>query len=237
MATFYARLSTLRIIDPEAEIARMNAGGESVLLLVDHTQPRVDLANRVLLPSEETLEAEAVSVETITVDGVGVSFGGPGEQWSWDPARQQVFSGTYFSQIVTQPPVEVKWRGRWIATVDSGVVTKVTKVSERRDLGDVSDGETEAAAIVRRSRDVAQVIDATFVPGQGRHVVEGSGATLSRDLIDRLGIRGVVPADVWRVEQVEIGQKGDLLVYSVRLIRVSDAPRYREVWRKVLRDV
>ena len=87
--------------------------GDSEMVLVDTSQPRIDLPNRELLAAGEVVEIEATGIHTLEIDGNEVNLGGGGATWFWVQSLQEVQE----RPPAATPPtsVNVRHRSRWIS--------------------------------------------------------------------------------------------------------------------------
>ena len=82
--------------------------GDSEMVLVDTSQPRIDLPNRELLAAGEVVEIEATGIHTLEIDGNEVNLGGGGATWFWVQSLQEVQE----RPAAATPPTSVNIRHR-----------------------------------------------------------------------------------------------------------------------------
>ena len=70
--------------------------------------------------------------------------------------------------------------------------------------------------------------------GHDRHIEEGELVTLTEVQLRLMGIPGVIGDERWLVDEVSITGGGDLLRYSLRLVRGSASSSFVEFWRRRL---
>ena len=70
--------------------------------------------------------------------------------------------------------------------------------------------------------------------GHDRHIEEGELVTLPAAQLRLMGIPGVTGDERWLVDEVQIRGIGDLLSYSLRLVRGSASSSFVEFWRRRL---
>ena len=205
------------------------------MVLVDTSQPRVDLPNRLLRATGDIVEIEATSIHELSVDGVVVNIGGEGAAWNWVLAFQEV------QQLPAQstPPtsVRVRYRSRWISRESDGKIPRVERVAIRKDLALPADGRRVGREQLDMHGRIKETLLADLITGFDDVVPEGSGVTISQALIDRIPqVVGLTPSDVLRVERVEMKapDEGDLIQQTLRLLRRADESRYRDDWRRTL---
>ena len=222
------------IEDVQDAIEKLRAG-ESKLVIVDTTQPRIDFPNRVLRATDTIIEIEATGIHTLDVDGVEVDLGGEGATWHWVQALQEVQE----TPASDPPPtgVNVRYRARWIYRESDGTIPRVERVSIQTDLALPEDGRRFGREQLDAHGRIKETLLADLITGFGKVVPEGSGVTIAQALIDRVPqLRGLTPADVLRVERVEMSApyEGDLIQQTLRLLRRADESRYRDDWRRTL---
>ena len=227
-------LGIANVADMESIVAKLRIG-DSKLVLVDTSAPRVDLPNRVLLATGDIIEVEATGIHTLNVGGVETDVGGVGSTWSWSEALQEVQEAP-----ASDPPpmgVNIRYRGRWICRESNGMVPRVERVSIRKDLALPEDGRRFGREQLDAHGRIKETLIADLITGFGTVVPEGSGVTISQALIVRVPqLVGLTPADVLRVERVEMSapDEGDLIQQTLRLLRRADESRYRDDWRRTL---
>ena len=209
--------------------------GSSKLVIVDTANARIDLANRQLRASDTIIEIEATGIHTLDVDATEVNLGGEGATWFWVEALQEVQE----SPASTTPPtsVNIRYRARWVCRESDGTVPRVERVSIQKDLALPEDGRRFGREQLDAHGRIKETLIADLITGFGEVVPEGSGVTISQALIGRVPqLVGLTPADVLRVERVEMSapDEGDLIQQTLRLLRRADESRYRDDWRRTL---
>ena len=195
----------------------------------------MDLPNRVLLATGDIIEVEATGIHALNVGGVETDVGGVGSTWSWSEALQEVQE----TPASDPPPtgVNIRYRGRWVCRESTGTVPRVERVSIQKDLALPEDGRRFGREQLDAHGRIKETLIADLITGFGKVVPEGSGVTISQALIVRVPqLVGLTPADVLRVERVEMSapDEGDLIQQTLRLLRRADESRYRDDWRRTL---
>ena len=186
----------------ESIVAKLRVG-DSKLVLVDTSAPRVDLPNRVLRATGDIIEVEATGIHALNVDGDEEDVGGVGATWIWNEALQEVQE----TPASDPPPtgVNVRYRGRWVHRETNGMVPRVERVVIRKDLALPEDGRRFGREQLDAHGRIKETLIADLITGFGKVVPEGSGVTISQALIERVPqLVGLTPADVLRVERVEM---------------------------------
>ena len=211
-------------------IAKLRAG-ESTLVIVDTTAPRVDFDNRTLLATDEIVEIDVTSLENVDVDGADVDIGGSGADWEWVGPAQELVQ----SPAASPPPtaVNVQYKAHWVRRETSGAAPHVDRVQVNEQLATPDDGSQYARDTLTLHGLPADTVTVELHPAAGHVVGEGDGCTIPRTVLDRLAtLRGAAPSDVWRTDRVDITGRGRAVVYTLRLLRRSDESRYRDDWRR-----
>ena len=229
-----AELGIGNVAELENAVASLREG-ESELILVDTSQPRIDLPNRTLLATGDVVEIEATGIHTLEIDGDEVNLGGEGAAWHWVQSLQEVQE----RPASATPPttVNIRSRSRWISRESDGTVPRVERVAIRKDLPVPADGRRVGRELLNLHGRIKETLLADLITGFDEVVAEGSGVTLDQALIDRVPqVVGLTPTDVLRVERVEMEapDEGDLIQQTLRLLRRADESRYRDDWRRTL---
>ena len=107
-------------------------------------------------------------------------------------------------------------------------------LTERAEFDSSSGGANRARAALNIHAQPALVIRAVMRTGYDRHIGEGELVSLREQQLRLMGIPGVTGDERWLVDEVAINGGGDLLRYSLRLVRGSASSSFVEFWRRRL---
>ncbi len=107
-------------------------------------------------------------------------------------------------------------------------------LTERAEFDSAMSGANRARAALNVHAQPALVIRAAMQTGYGRHISEGQLVTIPAAQLRLMGIEGVLDDEKWLVDEVTITGAGDVVQYTLRLVRGSASSSFVEFWRRRL---
>ena len=107
-------------------------------------------------------------------------------------------------------------------------------LTEPAEFDNASSGAERARAALDLYAQPALIIRAAMRTGHDRHIGEGQLVTRPEAQLRLMGIPRVTGAEQWLVDKVQIRGIGDLLSYTLRLVRGSASSSFVEFWRRRL---
>lgn len=109
--------------------------------------------------------------------------------------------------------------GRWLRAYGQG--PRGHQLGRGRQFDTPASGANRARAALNVHSRPALIIRAALRTGYGKHIGEGELVTIPAAQLRLMGIEGVTGDERWLVDEVAITGGGDLLGYTLRLVRGS----------------
>ena len=200
--------------------------GDVVVALVDRSSPSVRWLQAGIVTERTRLSV----VSIITVDEGGTDLVVE-EDVKFNVARQRLtrVAGALPSGTI----LTVRYQADRVIE-DSVSSDRPVHVTENAEFDTASIGAARARAALDLYAQPVQIIRAAMRTGHDRHIGEGQLVTLPAAQLRLMGIPGVTGDERWLVDEVQIRGIGDLLSYSLRLVRGSASSSFVEFWRRRL---
>ena len=200
--------------------------GDVVVALVDRSSPSVRWLQAGIVTERTRLSV----VSIITVDEGGTDLVVE-EDVKFNVARQRLtrVAGALPSGTI----LTVRYQADRVIE-DSVSSDRAVHVTEHAEFDTASIGAARARAALDLYAQPALIIRATMRTGHDRHIGDGELVTLPAAQLRLMGIPGVTGDERWLVDEVRILGIGDLLSYTLRLVRGSASSSFVEFWRRRL---
>ena len=200
--------------------------GDVCVSLVDRSSPAVRWAQSAIVTERTRLSV--VSITGVTEGGTDATLG---EDYTFDTARQRLTrvagalgsGGVLTAHYIADRVIE-----------DAVASDRAVHVTEHAEFDTASIGAERARAALDLYAQPALIIRAAMRTGHDRHIGEGELVTLPAAQLRLMGIPGVTGDEQWLVDEVQIRGIGDLLSYTLRLVRGSASSSFVEFWRRRL---
>ena len=200
--------------------------GDVVVALVDRSSPSVRWLQAGIVTERTRLSVTSI----ITVDEGGTELVIE-EDIKFNVARQRLtrVGGALPSGTI----LTVSYQADRVIE-DSVSSNRPVHVTETAEFETASTGAARARAALDLYAQPVQLVRAAMRTGHDRHLGEGELVTLPAAQLRLMGIPGVTGDERWLVDEVQIRGVGDLLSYSLRLVRGSASSSFVEFWRRRL---
>ena len=198
--------------------------GDVTVALVDRSSPSVRWIQGGIVTERTRLSV--VSITDLTEESTELVLG---EDVEFNVARQRL------TRVAGALGSGTTLTVRYVADLvieDSVSSNRPVHLTEHAEFDTASIGAARARAALDLYAQPVQIIRAAMRTGHDRHIGEGQLVTLPAAQLRLMGIPGVTGDERWLVDEVSISGGGNLLRYSLRLVRGLASSSFVEFWRR-----